>query len=313
MPGKVFISCGQRPPKETEIATEIAKLLNSKFSLEPYLAFKVQSFDDVMEIAQHLATCDYYLFIDFKRLPEKPDSFIFSLFTHQELALAYQMGFQKIIALQEEGCPLPPQGFAKYILSNPEIFSTKEDLLQKIEMLVKERMWSRHYSRHLIVELISLIAYPIFYNDHTGKRDDYIYHCAIANKRNDKAAINTIALLKHIEYPNGEIRTPDSSFLKWAGIVGGYSITILPETNATFDLLSISKNSPNEVYLHSALDTVPRNPIINRIGDYILKFNVFAEGFPLLEFRIKLFLTGNIQTTKIALENLELGKFIEIA
>src|SRR6266496_2872951 len=67
MAGKVFISCGQRPPEETKIAQEIKGILSTEFSLTPYLAFKIQSLSDIMTITNELRTSDYYLFIDFLR------------------------------------------------------------------------------------------------------------------------------------------------------------------------------------------------------------------------------------------------------
>jgi len=68
MVGRVFISCGQRPPREQNIAQKVSKLLKEKFDLECYLAFKIQSLNDIMKITDELRSSDYYLFIDF-RLP----------------------------------------------------------------------------------------------------------------------------------------------------------------------------------------------------------------------------------------------------
>ncbi len=44
MSGKVFISCGQRPPREKSTADKVGKLLKQKFNLDYYLAFKIQRF-----------------------------------------------------------------------------------------------------------------------------------------------------------------------------------------------------------------------------------------------------------------------------
>lgn len=127
MVGKVFISCGQRAD-EKEKAEKVKGLLKEKFFLDSYLAFKVQGLDDIMIITEELKTSDYYLFIDFKRNEQK--DFACSLFTHQELALAHHVGFRDIIAIQEQGMPL--EGFLKYVLSNPEHFTTEEELYKKL-------------------------------------------------------------------------------------------------------------------------------------------------------------------------------------
>jgi hypothetical protein len=125
--------------------------------------------------------------------------------------------------------------------------------------------------------------------------------------------MDTTALVKNIECSDGYITAvPDNSFLKWVGIAGGYSTTILPETKASFELLCIPKENPNNVYLHSVTNNSLTNPIIKKQGIYVLKCNVLAEGFPLLEFRIKLSFTGNIETTKLELENQGSGNFDKI-
>jgi hypothetical protein len=118
MAGRVFISCGQRPPAEREVAERIRALLEDEFHLSAYLAFRIQSLDDVMTITRELKSSDYFLFIDFLRRPERSEDLPVSLFTHQELALAHHLGFKDIIALQQEGAPL--EGFLRYVLSNPE-------------------------------------------------------------------------------------------------------------------------------------------------------------------------------------------------
>src|SRR2546423_1701014 len=99
---------------ERDAALRVRELLKSKFNLRVYVAITVQSFDDIMTITKELRSSDYYLFIDFKRL---------SLFAHQELALAHDLGFGgNLIALRETGAS-DPQGFQRYVLSNPSSFN----------------------------------------------------------------------------------------------------------------------------------------------------------------------------------------------
>ncbi len=311
MAGKVFISCGQRPPEETAIAYRIRDLLKDRFDLESFLAFKIQSFDDVMQITKELSLCDYYLFIDFRREKlEGIDKYRGSLFTHQELAIARHLGFSEIIALQQESILL--EGFAKYILSNPEHFETNEELLDKIERLVRERGWSSSYSRNLVTGRLTKNT-PMLYADHSTAtpRNEVIWHCQIANRRNDKAAINTLAILKQVENPDTSISNPDKTFLKWAFQQNDYSRTIFPLSDASFDLLAVNFNAPRNVYLHSRLDTylptsvgtIERQPIIaNGNGAYKFTYQVFAENFPILEFCVVLNLTGDINTTELHYE-----------
>jgi hypothetical protein len=283
MPGKVFISCGQRPPHEKEIAESVAKLLKDEFKLKPYLAFKIQSFDDIMTITKELCSSDYYLFIDFKRNPENLYDLPCSLFTHQELALAHHLGFENIISLQQQDAPL--EGFLRYVLSNPEIFTNKEDLLNKTLDLVRIRKWSASYSRNLIIKELGFKD-PLFYQDHTGKYFERVWQVKVENKRPDAAAIGTVCILDYIEMKKGtRIRPFDRSYLKWAGQIG-YERTILPKDSGDIDIFSLHADEPG-IFLHSMSDT-PREPIVKEDGEYQLFFKLFSQGFPLLEFSVNI-------------------------
>jgi hypothetical protein len=158
--GKVFISCGMASPEETDAALKVSELLRSApFNLTPYVAIKVQSTDDIMTIIKELRLSDYYLFIDFKRE---------SMFTHQEFALAHHLQFgSNIIALRENGAP-EPRGFLRYVLSNPEWFSTTDELLKKVQTLVSAKGWTPNYSRSLVVSPRLTPSGGIPYGDHTG-------------------------------------------------------------------------------------------------------------------------------------------------
>ncbi len=104
-----------------------------------------------MTITEELRSSDYYLFVDFLR-KGGADDLACSLFTHQELPLAHHLGFQDMIALQQDGAPL--EGFLKYVLSNPQHFNTDDDLLEKIKNLVSARGWTRDYSSCVGADLL---------------------------------------------------------------------------------------------------------------------------------------------------------------
>src|SRR5882762_6166378 len=119
MPGKVFISCGQRGA-ERRTAQAVAAVLRDEFGLTSYLAFEVQSLADIMTIIKELRSADYYIFIDFLRRAKKPGDLPVSLFTHQELAVAYLLDFDQIIAFQQSGTRL--EVFLRYMLAKPASF-----------------------------------------------------------------------------------------------------------------------------------------------------------------------------------------------
>ncbi len=279
MAGLVFISCGQRGT-ERDVAESVAELLKARFGLNAYLAFKIQSFDDVMTITRELRSSDYFLFIDFARTSSTPADLPCSLFTHQELALAHHVGFE-IIALQQQGAPL--EGFLRYVLSNPEIFSDADDLLKKVERLVNEKGWNPRYSRNLVPSNLSHTK-PLVYGDHAGSSRMRAWEIQIHNRRPDTAAVNTVCVLESVSLPDGTRQRPDNSYLKWSG-QAGYERTILPEDFAVVDLFSV-RAGERGIFLLSLRDAYPRLPIVEADGEYQLHYKVHANGFPLLRFSV---------------------------
>jgi hypothetical protein len=280
MPGKVFLSCGQRPPREKKVAQQIKKLLEDKFDLDCYVAINIQGLNDIMKITDELKSSDYYLFVDFFR---KGEYFLCYLFTHQEFVLAHHLGFKDMIAFKENG--VPSEGFIKYVQANPEPFKTDEELLKKIEIFVRERKWNKDYSRNLIVDHIERVG-PIQYGDQTGSYLEHVWHAYILNRRPDVAAVDSVCILDSIEFPD-KIKKDcdDRSYLKWAKQMS-YRKTILPQDYGVIDIFAIHANERG-VFLHSEWDMRPRQPIIKDDGKYKLHYKVFSEGFPLLPFCVE--------------------------
>jgi hypothetical protein len=281
--GRVFISCGQRE-NEKNIAEKIKRILEEKFSLNCYLAFRVQGLNDIMKITEEHKAADYYLFIDFLRKNEKENDLPISLFSHQELALAHNVGFRDIISIQEEGTPF--QGFLRYVQSNPEHFRNEAELLIKVENLVREKGWKPDYSRNLVVHQVKKYEPIVKYIDHSGANVEFIWHATIQNKRPDAAAVDAFCILDSITYPNGNNqKSSDRSNLKWASHGICYRNTILPEDFGKIDIFSIRQNRQG-IFLHSDIDS-PRDPIVTEQGKYVLHYKLFSEGFPLLSFNLE--------------------------
>ncbi len=298
MSGKVFVSCGQATEEEKKIAKKVAQVLQREFKLKPYLAFTVQSLNDIMTIIEELRSSDYYLFIDFVRIPtgrRTSSSYLpVSMFTHQELALAYHLGFADMIALQQEGAPRV--GFLNYILSNPELFHDATDLIKKVRRLVTEKGWNPDFSRNLVVHEGDFSP-PLQYTDHTGTSIERIWYLKVENRRPDVAAVGSVCILDRIQRSDGHRIIPvDRSYLKWAGQMG-YERTILPGDFGIIDLFAIRSDVPG-IFLHSLRDT-PREPITDQDGEYILFFKLFSRGFPLLDFSVRLELRWKPMTKSV--------------
>jgi len=300
MPGKVFISCGQGNDEERQVASQVKSWFTNS-GYDPYVAIETQSIQDVnTSIIGNLKTSDYYIFIDFAReqIGKKNGSPIFrgSLFSNQELALAYVFEFQEVLYLQQDNVKL--EGIGKYLLSNAIPFTDKMAVPSIVADAIMQKGWTPSYSRHLE------IGQPLYsgawqYGDHTGSYCDHIWHLPIKNLRYDSAAFDTVVRLNTIVHPNGNIvQSRDCNFLKWAGKRTGYAATILPRDECNFDLFALDQANNSLLRLHSEEDNPPRQPIITAPGTYILKYQLFSKGFPLLEFDVQLNLTGIYGTTQ---------------
>jgi hypothetical protein len=290
--GKVFVSCGQAEAEEKVAAERVRVLLEKEFNLKPYVAIRVQSVDDIMIITKELRSSDYYLFIDFNR---------HSTFTHQELALAHHLGFGgDVIALRQTGAG-NPKGFLKYVLSNPTPFDTIDKLIEQVKELVRNKGWNPNYSRNLVVNPTLTRSGGVFYGDHTGQSFHESWRAKVENHRPDAAAVGAICILDSIRYPSGDRRPcKDRGYLKWVGH-GGYERMILPYSSEEVDVFAVRRDQPG-LFLLSARDVHPREPIVTENGDYELTYRLFARDFPLLEFTVTVHLRWQ-QTTPIVWTN----------
>jgi hypothetical protein len=94
MPGKMFVSCGQKIEEEIRTAGAIEDWLTDE-GFRPYVAIQAQTILDLNgEIIRELKQSDFYLFINFRRESLGDESFRGSLLTNQELAIAYSLGFE---------------------------------------------------------------------------------------------------------------------------------------------------------------------------------------------------------------------------
>lgn len=304
MPGKIFISCGQANDEEKQVAAQVRSwLINQGF--QPYVAIETQSIQDVNSaIIGNLKSSDYYILIDFAREQIRTSKngipiFRGSLFTNQELAIAYLLEFQEVLYLQEVNVNL--EGIGKYLLSNAIIFKSKADVPSIIKNAIIQRDWLPSYSRHLAVGAPNY-AGEWQYTDHAGTYQHHIWHLSISNLRYDIAAFDTVVRVNEIVDSNGNVvQSQDRNFLKWAGKIRAYSATILPRDECKFDLLALDQTNNSLALLHSELDRPPRQPILTSPGSYILRYQVFSKGFPLLEFDVQLTLTGNLNTTQVVI------------
>jgi len=302
MPAKVFISCGQATPEERKIAQDLGLWFHSK-GYVPYVAIEVQSILDLNAgIIAELKTSDYYLFINFEReVVTAKGGTTFrrgSMYTNQELAVAYALGFDHMLLVNQRG--VQPEGVFKFIVTNIPEFNAPSDVIPLVQSAVGKAGWHSTYTRQLVADNLRLDP-PVMYTDHTGSRGIRALLVDIRNERPDLGAVGCVARLARVGVDGQPLNSSfDRSLLKVTGLLA-YEQTIWPKSRGGFDLLGIIVQTGTHVFLNSALDLNPRQPIINAPGRYRLEYEVFSQGFPPLPINVLLNLTGNLSTTTATL------------
>ena len=132
MPARVFISCGQATLEERATADGVRRWLVSE-GFDAYVAVNVQTISDLNAgIIGAIRTSDYYLFIDFPR--DAIASGVArrgSLYSHQELAVAYALDFEHILLVKHEG--VADEGVGKFIVSNIPKATSHTDVLKLVQ------------------------------------------------------------------------------------------------------------------------------------------------------------------------------------
>jgi len=141
----------------------------------------------------------------------------------------------------------------------------------------------------------------MLYSDHSiwdghssNSRPARMLHGFLSNRRGDVGASSTVLRLHQLKKAD-ETQLPiyDKTPLKVTSYLHHYQQTIWPLSEGCFDLVTLDLQNPTRVFLVSINDLSPRQPIISAQGTYHLRYQVFAIGFPLLEFTIELNVDGS--------------------
>jgi hypothetical protein len=204
-----------------------------------------------------------------------------------------------VLAFREKGTLSQGIGIVEYVLTHPIDFE-RDKLVDLVKENIKKREWNPTYSRNLAATELIVPERAVVYTDGShGTHDEMIYHVLIEKRRNNRAALNTIAILDEVTPTNGLFFRPDTTYLKWAGLSANHR-TIFPEDYAKLDALAL-RTKETGVFLHSLSDEVPRKPIITGPGTYVLTYLRYADSFPPVRFEIKLDHKGTVSGTTAAL------------
>ena len=300
MSAKVFLSCGQSKaiPEEIETANAIKQRLWDDFGLDVFLSVNENFFDGNPSFFDALKNSDYFLFVNFPRkvrIFHRQEDCYFSLYTHQELAMARAFGFDETNMLIFHQRGMAKDGILKYMFANIE-FDNYSDVVDVIANAVRASHWSSEYSRKLVVQSVyidSLLYQPAEMCVSLPQRQERGAIAAIMNRRNDYAAINCQVHLKKIDCPFSFF---DRAPVKASGMKA-YSHTIWPGETVCFDLFGYDINQ-KRIFMHTECDVTTedglRRPIIEIPGDYTLTYEVYAEHFPVSTFDVKLHLGDDV-------------------
>jgi hypothetical protein len=306
MPARIFLSCGQHTVEERQTASNVQFILSGR-GFDVYVAINAQTILEINAgIIGELKNSDCYLFINFRR--EAVDGgFRGSLFSNQELAIAYALGFDRILVINQKN--IRREGLLGYIGNNAEEFETFSECCDVVIRALDRAKWTATYSRRLLADNLFLKAESIVFGHMIGR---FLY-LDIRNGRSDIAALEATARLSEFGQAGIMQPSPILSPLKASGR-SGFSHTIFPKSHEAFDLLCIGGswsrvdeaiapaasgspaptpiniNDPG-VYLNSALDVVGAGRLPIEQGKWILRYEFYAIGFPLLCVSIELDVT----------------------
>ncbi len=283
MPARVFISCGQRD-SERQIAQAVADWFSSR-GFRPYVPLEAQSVQDINSgIIRELRRADYYVFFDFRREAlAGSGEHRGSLFSHQELAIAYATGFEHALFFREADVAL--EGFAAFMASNATIFNDRALLPVLVADAVGRRGWAPDYSRNLVVGELRLTSELIQYRDLQGR---FLYG-NIHNRRVDLGATGVVARLASLSIAGGPAEpSPNRSHLKVTGQHMAFDQTIWPRSHGAFDLLCLDAHCGSRVYLNNALDVLPTPVLFDAVGEHRLQFEVLGHAFDRISFTVRL-------------------------
>jgi hypothetical protein len=284
----------------------LGKLLEAR-GFDVYIAVDVQTILDINSgIIRELKNSDCYLLVNFRREPLDGSHYRGSLFSNQELAIAYALGFERILVINQD--KILPEGILRYMGINTETFATISDCCATVERVLDSSAWTADYSRRLKADRLRFSDEIIRYGTLVGQ---FLY-IDVLNQRPDIAALEATARLSGFG-PSGGAILPSSirSPLK-ATARPGFSHTIFPKSWEAFDLLCVGiYDHPGELYLsapaasgtlvqpitmpqerqvllNTTLDLAQPPALPITTGVWQLRYEFFAIDFPVLTVIIEL-------------------------
>jgi len=304
MGATIFLSCGQSHLWPDEKKT--AKLIETGLRALGFSVFLAVAKDTIQnlnsELLEYLKNADYYLFINFQRESITNGNIRGSLYTNQELGMAYALGFDPSNMLLLSHEKVETAGLLGSMISNIDKFKNYDDVVQLAIASVERNHWTPDYSRKLSATQVAINKNVDDWRDRYNNRQlrhERIAWVEVSNRRPDIVAFNCVAHLTSIGNKlNSKLPLEDTFPIKCWG-VDGYHHTIWPNSSGRFDLFGIEAET-NHVFMHTQCDITDdsgcRTPIIKGTGQFILNYEIYADHFPITSFAIKLDLKNTQRT-----------------
>lgn len=181
----------------------------------PYVATNRQSLRGVVEnVLFELHRSEYLVFVDFIRDEVKAptnlrERFRGSLFSHQELAIATDLGLE-MLGFQEEGLD-PRDGFVGYIQGNVYTFRAVDRahlpsiVVRQVRRRLRSGEWATGWRRQLRIEAIPGSTGPVL--DGLLHRQTYWFHLSLHNDHRTRHAYDAAVFATKIRrFPVGKWR-----------------------------------------------------------------------------------------------------------
>jgi hypothetical protein len=273
---RVFVSCGQRrtrrapaPIDELKAARAVGRAL-SKLGFVPYVATDRQSLRGIVEnVLSELHRSEYLVFIDFIRdevrdPPNANGRYRGSLFSHQELAIATDLGIE-ILGFQETGLD-PRDGFVGYVQGNVYQFRPMDRIrlpelvTRQVKARIRSGEWATGWRRQLRVETEPGRTGPAF--DHLLQKDTLWFHLRLINDHRTVHAFSAAVFATKIrKFPVG----------RWQD---------LPPIPLKFDLLTTTTNivPAGESRRFNAFRATVPSPTVG-----VMVYNPFIVDYPAIQ------------------------------
>jgi hypothetical protein len=241
---RVFISTGQRPGEESNLADRVRNALDA-MGFESYVATKNQTLEGINAIIEKLDRSEYFIFIDqYRKGTCREASPYLSLFSHQELAIAFAKGMKdRLIYYRSDAFGKKRreklEGMSGYLLTNAYTYSSLNDLLrdlkEKVSQKLKQGEWRNDWRNEIS------ISGPPDGEFNFDRRQ--MFHLVIENHNFMTAAESVAGYM--VKYKRGGIENSLNLVeLKWAGVTLPL-VKVLPQETRRLDAFDLHIEGTN--------------------------------------------------------------------